>query len=301
MIISGLLRARPGQKVTPEQGTIRRAACGVRCSAGGQVTDEHLAFLHRPADLRGRYLHPHHAGRGGGLFQPAGGAISRHRAALDLGHRRISRRLGRYRRQDRRHADRAGGQRRRQHALYDVAIDQRRRHVARRHLQARHRSRYRAGVGAEPRRHRPAAPARGGALDRRHGGEAVARPDDGDPSFLAGRLARPAVHLQLRDAAREGRARPHRRRGQRDHLRRARLFDAHLARSGEARRAQSHRGRRGQCAARPERAGGGGRDQSASRAATRRLPAQRRDARAPHRVRLPFGNIIIKSDSRTAA
>ena len=38
------------------------------------------------------------------------------------------------------------------------------------------------------------------------------------------------------------------------------------------------------CAARTERAGGGGRDQSASGAATRRLPAQRRDARTPHRA-----------------
>ena len=130
-----------------------------------------------------------------------------------------------------------------------------------------------------------AAPARGGAQHRRHGGEAVARPDDGDPSLLAGRLARPALHLQLRDAAREGRARPHRRRRRRHHLRRARLFDAHLARSGEARRARSHRRRRGQRAARAERAGGGGRHQSAAGAATGRLPAQRGDARAPHRSR----------------
>ncbi len=38
------------------------------------------------------------------------------------------------------------------------------------------------------------------------------------------------------------------------------------------------------CAARTERAGGGGRDQSAAGAATRRLPAQRRDARTPHRA-----------------
>ena len=40
-----------------------------------------------------------------------------------------------------------------------------------RHLQARHRSRHRAGAGAEPRRHRGAAASRGGAPHRRHGAE----------------------------------------------------------------------------------------------------------------------------------
>ena len=154
VIISGLLRARPGQKVTPEQGTIEALPLrGARTAPAARY--EYLAFLHRPADLRRRHLHHHHADRRRGLFQPAGGAISGHRAALDLGHRRISRRLGRDRGQDRGHADRAGGQRRRQHAVHDVAIDQRRQHVARRHLQARHRSRYRAGAGAEPRRRSP--------------------------------------------------------------------------------------------------------------------------------------------------
>ena len=176
----GLLRARPGQKVTPEQGKIGEACSPRRVPPG---RNEHLAFLHRPADLRRGHLHHDHADRRRRLFQPAGGAISRHRAALDLGHRVLSGRLRRDRRQDRRHADRAGGQRRRQHALHDVAIDQRRQHVAGGHLQARHQSRYRAGAGAEPRRDGPAAPARRGALDRRDGDQAVARPDDGDPSF----------------------------------------------------------------------------------------------------------------------
>ena len=118
-------------------------------------------------------------------------------------------------------------------------------------------------------------------------GEAVAGPDDGDPSELARRFARPALHLQLRHAAREGRARPHRRRRQRHHLRRARLLDAHLARSGEARRPQPDRRRRGHRAARAERAGGGRRHQPAAGAAAGRLPAQCRDARAPHRPRRP--------------
>ena len=70
-----------------------------------------------------------------------------------------------------------------------------------RHLRARHRPRYRAGAGAEPRRGRRVAPAGGGAPDRRDGAQVLARHADGDPSLLAGRLARPALHLQLRDPA----------------------------------------------------------------------------------------------------
>ena len=51
-------------------------------------------------------------------------------------------------------------------------------------------------------------------------------------------IARPAVHLQLRDALREGRAGPHRRRRRRQHFRRTRLFDARLARPRARWRAQ---------------------------------------------------------------
>jgi HAE1 family hydrophobic/amphiphilic exporter-1 len=48
-------------------------------------------------------------------------------------------------------------------------------------------------------------------LDRRDRHQAIARPHDGDPLKLARRLARPALHLQLRHPACERRARPHRR------------------------------------------------------------------------------------------
>ena len=54
--------------------------------------------------------------------------------------------------------------------------------VDHRHLRARHRSRYRAGAGAEPRRGRRAAAAGGGAPDRRHGAQVLAGPADGHPS-----------------------------------------------------------------------------------------------------------------------
>ena len=55
---------------------------------------------------------------------------------------------------------------------------------------------------------------------------------------LARRLPRPALRLQLRDAAGARRAGPARRRRRRARLRRARLRDAHLARSGEGRLAR---------------------------------------------------------------
>ena len=141
VIINGLLRARPGAKVTPEEGKIEPQAAPRRITPA----HEHFAFLHRPADLRGGHLHSHHADRRRGLSQPAGGAISRDRAALDLGQRQLSRRLGRDRRQDRGHAARAGDQRRRQHALHDVAIDQRR-------LRCRWRSRSSSAPISIPRR-----------------------------------------------------------------------------------------------------------------------------------------------------
>ena len=61
----------------------------------------------------------------------------------------------------------------------------------------------------------------------------VARPDAGDPSDLAGRHARSAVHFQLRDHQHQGRHHPHRRRRRYHRVRRARLFHADLARSGQ--------------------------------------------------------------------
>ena len=80
---------------------------------------------------------------------------------------------------------------------------------------------------------------RGRAAAGRRGAQGLARPDDGRAHDLARRQPRPAVHLQLRHALREGRAGPRRRRRQRAGVRRARLFDARLARSGPRRRPQS--------------------------------------------------------------
>ena len=104
--------------------------------------------------------------------------------------------------------------------------------------------------------------------------------------LLAGRLARPALHLELRDAAGARRARPARRRRRRAHLRRARLCDAHLARPGEGRLAQPdrRRGRRG--AARAERPGRLRRGEPAAGAASRAPSSStsRRSAGCPIRA-----------------
>ena len=177
--------------------------------------DAFFPFLHRPADLRVGPVAHHPDRRRHRPVPPARLGISRDRAAHRQRHRDLSRRLGRGDRPDRRHADRAGGQRRRRHALHLVAVDRRRPAVDQRRLQARRRHRPGAGAGAEPRRRRPAAPARGRAAARHRRAQGLARPDDGRAHDLARRQPRPAVHLELRHALREGRADPRRGRRQR--------------------------------------------------------------------------------------
>ena len=88
-----------------------------------------------------------------------------------------------------------------------------------------------AGAGAEPGLGRPAAIAGRGAAHRRDRAQELSRPDAGDPSDLARRQPRSAVHFQLRHHQHQGRHHPHRRRRRYDRVRRARLFDAGLARS----------------------------------------------------------------------
>ena len=141
----------------------------------------------------------------------AGRAVSRDRAAGGQCHRPVSGRQRRGRRLDRGGAARAADQRRREHALHLVELDGRRPLLDLRHLRPRHQPRYRAGAGAEPRRHRAAAAAGGRAQHRRHGRQGLARPDDGRASVLARQVARHAVHLQLRQRPGDGRAEPHRR------------------------------------------------------------------------------------------
>ena len=165
-----------------------------------------FAFLHRPADLCRRRLDRDRDPRRGRLHAAAGRAISGDRAA---GHQRvgpISRRQRRGRRLDRGRADRGADQRRREHALRVVELQRRRPLLDRRDVRSRHQSRYRPGAGAEPRRHRAAAPAGGRAQHRRHRRQGVVRPDDGRAHAVARQVARRAVHLQLRRARGQGRA-----------------------------------------------------------------------------------------------
>ena len=181
---------------------------------------------------------------------------------------------------DRRGADRAGDQRRRQHDLHGVAVDRQRRGCDQRRVQAGHQHRPGAGAGAEPRLDRAAAPARGGAAHRRDRAQELAGPDAGDPSDLAGRQPRPAIHFQLRDASTsrtcitriDGVGDTHR-------VRRARLLHAGLARSRQGPVARPDRQRCGRGVARRQRAGGGRRDQPAAGDVAGRLRDRGADAR----------------------
>ena len=121
---------------------------------------------------------------------------------------------------------------------------------------------------------------RRGAAHRRDRAQELARPDAGDPSDLAGREPRPAVHLQLRDHQHQGRPHAHRRRRRHHRVRRARLFDAGLARSGQGAGARPDRERRGGGAARRQRPGRRRRHQSAAGDVAGRVRAGGADARA---------------------
>ena len=116
-------------------------------------------------------------------------------------------------------------------------------------------SRSGAGAGAEPRRHRAAAPAAGGAQYRRDREQELARPDDGRASDLAGPLTRYALRIELRQSRDQGRADARRRRRLDHGVRQPRLRHARLARSAAAADARANRERRGRRAAAAERAG----------------------------------------------
>ena len=86
VVVNGLMRARPGQKVTPQEGRRRSVGRHPRPrSANEGARYEDLAFFHRPADLRLGGLDRFRDPRGGLLCAPAGRAVSRDRAS---GHHR---------------------------------------------------------------------------------------------------------------------------------------------------------------------------------------------------------------------
>ena len=245
----------------------------------GSFLNAHLAFLHRPADLRRRGLDRVRDPRRRVVLAAAGGAISRDRAADHQRLRAISRRQRRGRRRHRGDADRAADQRRREHALHVVEFDGRRQILDPGELRSRHQSRYRAGAGAEPRRHRAAAAAGRRAQYRRHGDQGVARPDDGRAPLFARQVARRAVHDQLRHARSHRPAHPRRRRRFGHGVRQPRLFDAHLARSRSPAIARADRRRCHRGATRPKHSGRLGRARSAAGGASGRVPDRGADAR----------------------
>ena len=243
----------------------------------------HLPLLHRPADLCWRRVTGVRDRRRRLLRPAAGGAIPRDRSAGDQRHGPVPRRQ---RRRGGLHGGgtaRAADQRRREHALCHVELDGRRPLLHRRHLRARHQSRYRAGAGAEPRGGRPAAAAVGRAQHRRDGRHGLARPDDGRAPLLARQVARHAVHLQLRQHARDRRAEPHQRHRLHLGVRRPRLLDARVARSRPAAvaRADGRRCRLGLAGS--KRAGGVGRAEPASGGPAACVPDRGADAGAARR------------------
>ena len=152
-------------------------------------------------------------------------------------------------------------------------------------LQDRHRSRCGANPGAEPGGERAVAVAAGGAGAGRHGAEAF----DRDPAVrhfdVAGRPLRQPLSRQLRHHQSSGRAVATARRRQRQRVRRRPIFDAHLARSGKAQGAQPQRPGRRRGAATAEPGSDRRPDRHAADAARRQLPIHHRAARPAHRRR----------------
>ena len=155
------------------------------------------------------------------------------------------------------------------------------------HLRARHRSRPGAGAGPEPGRRSPSRScptrcARRGITTKKNSPDLMMVIH----LNLAGRVARPALHLQLRDAADQGRAGPAAGRRRHPGVRRARLLDAHLARPGAAGRAGPDRRPTWSTpsAAQNVQVASGSLEPAAG-AEPGRLPAQRRDAGPAARTR----------------
>ena len=118
------------------------------------------------------------------------------------------------------------------------------------------------------------------AQDRRDGHEVLARPDDGRASVFARPVARLPVHLELRDARDQGRAHARRRRRLDHGVRQPRLCDADLARSGPAAIARHDGDRRDAGAAGAEHPGRLRRAEPAAGRQAGRVPGRRADARA---------------------
>ena len=111
---------------------------------------------------------------------------------------------------------------------------------------------------------------------------------------FAGRVARSALHVELRQYPDQGRADPRRWRRLDHGVRRARLRDAGLARPGQAAIAQSHRARRNAGAAGPERTGRIWRTEFSRRSPTSSHSRSQCARSAGCPIPTEFGNIVVK-------
>ena len=119
VVIGGLLRAIPGQKVDPQTETIEPPKADIPAILEvGSAYD--LQILHRAAGPLQRHRHPDDPDRRRGAVQSRHRAISRRCAADGAGHHTLSRRQRQDRDRYRGAADRAAGQRRRGHDLHAV-------------------------------------------------------------------------------------------------------------------------------------------------------------------------------------
>ena len=143
VVVEGFQKFVAGDKVKPQ--IVDRCGClGWSTSERSQATASvrgkliHAELLHRPADLRLGRRAVHLSDRRD-LDPAAGGrAISDHRAALDLDHHQLSRRVAGKPLQQRHAADRGGAQRRLRHP--EFRIDQRLAGPGRDHRQLRARA-----------------------------------------------------------------------------------------------------------------------------------------------------------------
>ena len=180
VVVGGLLRAIPGQKVDPQTADARR-------SARRTAARHDLEILHRAAGPRQRDRDPDGRDRRRRAVQAAGRAVSRRRAADRAGHHALSRRQRRAPSIDTVALPIEQQVNGVEDMIYMQSYSARRRHLhADRDLQDRHRPQLRAGPGAEPRVERARRAAAGGAGAGRHRPEAV----DRDPADRHADLAR---------------------------------------------------------------------------------------------------------------
>ena len=212
-----------------------------------------LALLHRPADLRRGPVDLHYPRRPRVDARAADRPVPGDLAAGGHGDRDLPGRLGAGARVDGRRAARERDQRRRGHALHELDLVGERHGADPGHLQHRRRHRQGHAQRQQPRQAGRAEAAAGSAPPGHHGGEGLLGLPPGARVLLARRALRRHLHLELRDAERARRDQARARHHAGADLRRQGLRDAHLAAARPPRHAQARPGRRDPRGERAER------------------------------------------------